>query len=109
MAYDDKLAERIRSVLKRRRDFAEKKMFGGLAFLHNGNMCCGVIKKDLVLRLGKDGVTKALDKPYAREMDFTGKVLKSMVYIGPAGYRTEAQLLRWVAQGVDYVKALPSK
>ncbi len=109
MAYDDKLADRIRSVLKRRQGITEKKMFGGLAFLHNGNMCCGVIKKDLVLRLGKDGVSKALDKPYAREMDFTGKALKSMVYIGPAGYRTEAALRRWVAQGVDYAKSLPAK
>ena len=109
MAYDDKLAERVRSVLKRRRGIAEKKMFGGLTFLLNGNMCCGVIKKDLVLRLGEDGATKALDKPYARKMDFTGKALKSMVYIGPAGYRTEAQLRRWVAQGVDYVKSLPAK
>ncbi len=109
MAYDDKLADRVRTVLKRRRGIAEKKMFGGLAFLHNGNMCCGVIKNDLVLRLGEDGATKALDKPYAREMDFTGKALKSMVYIGPAGYRTEAQLRRWVGQGVDYVKSLPAK
>ncbi|MEE9262950.1 MAG: RNA methyltransferase, partial [Vicinamibacteria bacterium] len=75
----------------------------------NGNMCCGVIKKDLVLRLGEGGAAKALGKPYARKMDFTGKPLKSMVYIGPAGYRTEAQLRRWVAQGVDYVKSLPSK
>ena len=109
MAYDDELAERIRIVLNRRRGVTEKKMFGGLAFLLNGNMCCGVIKKDLVLRLGEGGAAKALGKPYAREMDFTGKPLKSMVYISPAGYRTEAQLRRWVAEGVDYVKSLPSK
>ena len=109
MAYDDKLADRVRVVLKRRSCVTERKMFGGLAFLLNGHMCCGVLEKDLVLRLGKDGVTKALDKPYAREMDFTGRALKSMVYIGPAGYRTEVQLRRWVGQGVDYVKSLPAK
>lgn len=109
MAYDDKLVGRVRRALQRRRGISEKKMFGGLAFLLDGNMCCGVIKKDLVLRLGEEGVSKALDKPYAREMDFTGKPLKSMVYIGPAGYRTETQLRRWVAQGVDYVKSLPAK
>ncbi len=109
MAYDDKLAERIRSVLKRRSGVTEKKMFGGLTFLLNGNMSCGVIKQDLVLRLGEDGASKALGKPYARKMDFTGKPLKSMVYIGPAGYRTEAQLRRWVMQGVDYAKSLPAK
>jgi TfoX/Sxy family transcriptional regulator of competence genes len=109
MAYDDKLADRVRTVLKRRRGVTEKKMFGGLAFLLNGNMCCGVIRKDLVLRLGEDGAAKALDKPYAREMDFTGKPLKTMVYIGRAGYRTEAQLRHWVTQGVDYAKSVPAK
>ena len=109
MAYDDKLADRVRGVLKRRRGITEKKMFGGLAFLLNGNMCCGVIKKDLVLRLGEERATKALVKPYAREMDFTGRPLKSMVYIGPAGCRTEEQLRRWVTEGLDYVKSLPAK
>ena len=109
MAYNEKLATRLRGVLKRRRGIAEKKMFGGLAFMLNGNMCCGVIGKDLVLRLGKQGAAKALDQPHTREMDFTGRPLKTMVYIGPAGYRRDADLCRWVGQAAEYARSLPGK
>ena len=109
MAYDEKLATRVREVLKRRRGVTERQMFGGLAFLLNGNMCCGVIKKNLVLRLGARGAGRALSQPHAREMDFTGRALKTMVYVGPAGYRTEKDLRRWLKQAADYVKSLPVK
>ena len=109
MAYDEKLADRLRVVLKRRRGIEEKKMFGGLAFMLNGNMCCGVIKRDLVLRLGKQGAAEALDEPYTREMDFTGRSLKTMIYVSPTGYRRDTDLRRWVGRAADYVKSLPRK
>jgi len=109
MAYDEKLADRLRVVLKRRRGIEEKKMFGGLAFMLNGNMCCGVNQKNLVLRLGKQGAAEALDEPHTREMDFTGRSLKTMIYVRPAGYRRDVNLQRWVARAVDYVKSLPRK
>jgi TfoX/Sxy family transcriptional regulator of competence genes len=109
MAYNESAANRVRKLLKRRKGFAERKMFGGIAFLLNGNMCCGVVDDDLVLRLGPELAAEALDKPHTREMDFTGKSLKSMVYLAPAGYKTEAALGRWVRQVAQFTASLPPK
>ncbi|MFQ5443662.1 MAG: TfoX/Sxy family protein [Nitrospinales bacterium] len=110
MAYDDKTADRVRNVLKRRKGFTERKMFGGIAFVFNGHMACGVNQKDLVLRLGEERTAKALrGEPYTRELDFTGKVLKSMVYVSPAGFNSNEKLRFWVDQAIAYVKTLPAK
>ena len=109
MAYEDAVADRVRKILKRRKGISERKMFGGIAFMLNGNMVCGVIKKDLVLRLGKERAAKALSEPHTREMDFTGKAIKSMVYIDPAGYESDDQLRAWVQRAFDYAKTLPAK
>ncbi len=109
MAYDEAVAEKVRKILKRRKGITERKMFGGMAFLLNGNMCCGVMKKDIVLRLGEDRASEALTEPHTREMDFTGKVIKTMVYVSPSGYRSEEQLRSWVGRALDYVKTLPAK
>ena len=109
MAYDENLADRIRGVLASRKDVTEKKMFGGLSFMLGGNMCCGVIKDDLVLRVGPDGYERALAKPHARPMDFTGRPLKGMVYVDPEGYRTEQALKYWVDQALSFALSLPPK
>jgi TfoX/Sxy family transcriptional regulator of competence genes len=109
MAYDERMAERVRKLLKRRKGITERKMFGGLAFLLNGNMCCGIIEKDLMLRLGEEGAAKALKRGHTREMDFTGKPLKTMVYVSAAGYRSDDQLRGWVNQAISFVKTLPTK
>jgi len=109
MPYDDAVVERVRSVLKRRKGISERKMFGGMAFMLNGNMVCGVNKKDLVLRLGEERAAQALKEPNTREMDFTGKVLKSMVYVSPAGYKSDDQLKAWVKRAFDFAKTLPAK
>ena len=109
MAYDEELAARVRKTLARRRGVTEKKMFGGLAFLVQGNMCCGVLKKDLVLRLGKEGTAKALKERHTRKMDFTGRALSSMVYVAPSGYRTDEDLSAWVKRALVFVKTLPPK
>lgn len=82
-------------------------MFGGLAFLVDGKMCCGVIGKDLVLRLGEEGTVRALGRAHTREMDFTGRSLKTMVYVAPGGYRRETDLRRWVGRAIEYVRSLP--
>ena len=87
MAYDEKLADRVREVLQRRRGVSEKKMFGGLAFLVNGHMACGVQGDDLMVRVGPDAYDAALKKAGTRPMDFTGRPLKGMVYVGPRGHR----------------------
>ncbi|KPK49228.1 MAG: RNA methyltransferase [Myxococcales bacterium SG8_38_1] len=109
MAYDEKLAERIREVLKRRRGVSEKEMFGGLAFLVNGHMACGVQGDDLMVRVGPEDYESALKKTGARPMDFTGRPLKGMVYVGPRGHRRAPSLKAWVERGLSYVRSLPPK
>lgn len=109
MAYDEALAGRIRAILARRRGVTERKMFGGIAFMLRGNMCCGALKKYLVVRVGPEYYPKALSRPHARPMDFTGRPLKGFVYVEPGGYRTDRVLTRWIDLGVDYVASLPKK
>lgn len=109
MAYDEDLASRIRQTLAPRADIMERKMFGGLAFMLRGNMCCGVVGDMLMLRLGKEGTSAALQEPHTRPMDFTGKIMKSMVYVGPAGTSDRKSLNRWVNRGADYAASLPPK
>ncbi len=109
VAHDDAVVDRVRQVLKRRKGISERKMFGGIAFMLSGNMVCGVNKKDLVLRLGEERAAKALTEPHTRAMDFTGKVLKSMVYVSPAGYKSDDALKAWVGRALDFSKTLPAK
>ncbi len=109
MPYDEAIADRIRTTLKRTKGVGEKKMFGGLAFMLNGHMACGVLKTTLVLRLGNEGAANALKESHTRPMDFTGKPLKSMVYIDPKGFNSEAALKAWVKRAVDYARSLAPK
>ena len=109
MSYDEKTAERIRGVLSGRGDVVEKKMFGGLCFMVNGGMCCGLTSTAFMVRVGPDHYEEALAQPHARPMDFTGRPLAGMVYIDPAGFRTDAALAKWVQRGVAFVSALPAK
>ncbi len=107
MAYDENLADRIRKVLARHKALTEKKMFGGVAFMLGGKMCCGVVKNDLVVRVGPEHHEEALAQPHARPMDFTGWPMKGFLFIGPAGYRTDEALAKWVKQAVEFVSTLP--
>jgi len=109
MAYSEELAARIREVLARRKGVAEKKMFGGLTFMLRGHMCCGVVKDELVLRLGPEQGEKALKEPYTRACDFTGRLMKGMVMVSPSGYKTDDGLWQWVQQAADFVLSLPAK
>jgi len=84
-------------------------MFGGVAFLVRGNMCCGVVGNDLMVRVGADGYKDALARPHVREMDFTGRPLKGMVYVSAIGVRTAKQLQSWVDRGAQFAKSLPAK
>jgi hypothetical protein len=85
VAYDAHLADRIRSILKSAGEFSERKMFGGLAFMVNGQMCCGALNTDLVLRLPPEQAAASLRRPHTRPMDFTGKPMKSMIYVSATG------------------------
>jgi TfoX/Sxy family transcriptional regulator of competence genes len=109
LAYNEELAGRVREVLDGLPGFAERKMFGGLCFTLDGNICCGITGTDLMLRLGKAGATAALKEGYAREMDFTGKAIRSMIYVEPSGYTTDADLKAWLDRAVRFVQTLPPK
>jgi TfoX/Sxy family transcriptional regulator of competence genes len=109
MAYDDALAERVRSVLGPDPAVGERKMFGGLAFMLNGNMACGVLGDDLMVRVGPDAWEECLALPHAREMDFTGRSMRGMVYVGPAGTAEDDALAEGVGRGADFAGSLPPK
>jgi TfoX/Sxy family transcriptional regulator of competence genes len=102
MAFDEALAMRVRAALASRRDIDERRMFGGLAFLMHGNMLCGVHGDALILRLGREGSAEALARPHVRPMDLTGKVLRTMVYVDPAGCRGSAQLRSWLERALRF-------
>ena len=109
MAYDDGLAQRIREVLDDRDDVTERKMFGGIAFMLGGNMCCGVVGDALMLRVGPNAYDDCLALPHAREMDFTGKSMRGMLYVGTGGIEEDGDLAAWVSRGVAFAGSLPAK
>jgi TfoX/Sxy family transcriptional regulator of competence genes len=109
MAFDERLAERLRAVLTEVPDVREQRMFGGLAFLVGGHMACGVVGDELMLRLGEAGADAALDQPHVRPMDFTGRPMRTMVFVKPAGIKARPALERWVRQAVAHVEQLPKK
>ena len=109
MAHDDGLSQRIREMLENEPCVDEKRMFGGLAFMVNGNMSVGVTNADLMVRVGPDDYESALAEPYARPMDFTGKPLRGFVYVDAKGYESDEGLAKWVDKGVSYALSLPPK
>jgi TfoX/Sxy family transcriptional regulator of competence genes len=109
MPYDVKLAERVRKELRSVDRVTEIKMFGGLCFTIAGNMCCGVLNDDLVIRLDHETAAQALGEPHVRPMDFTGRPSRGVVYVAPGGYRTPAGLRRWVKRSVAFASSLPPK
>jgi len=109
MVYDEKLANRIRKMLVTQKGLAEQKMFGGIAFMLNGNMCCGVVKNSLMVRVGPKNYERALAEPYVRPMDFTGRPLRGFVFVGSGGYQTDRDLAKWVKRAVDFASSLPAK
>jgi len=99
MAYDEKLAQRIRQAFGARRDIAERKMFGGLTFLWGGRMCCGIVGADLMVRVAEDQFDEVVRRPHVRPMDFTGRPMRGFVYVSPPGFRTAAALRTWLSRG----------
>ncbi len=108
MAYDEDLADRVRAALPTDGMLTERKMFGGLAFMLDGHMCCGIVKDSLMLRLGPEATERALDRPHVRPMDFTGRPSAGMVFVDLEGLKG-ASLRRWVSASVDYARSLPPK
>jgi hypothetical protein len=109
MAYDEGLAERIRELLDGRPDVVEKRMFGGLAFMVAGHMCCGVVGEVLMARVGPGEHARALRQPHVRPMDFTGRPMKGFVFVDADGVASDADLRRWVSACRPFVESLPAK
>ena len=108
MAYNEKLAERLRSELKGV-PFVEKKMFGGVGFLIHGNMACGVYKNDMIVRVDPAKHERLLKKPSAKVFDITGRPMKGWLMVEAEGYKTSKQLNSWIKEGVEFALTLPPK
>lgn len=112
MAYDRDMNDRIRDALKAlgARGITETSLMGGLVFLQNGNMLCGMDQKHgLMVRVGKNQHEKVLKLKHARPMDFTGRPMKGFVFVEVEGYKTEAALKRWLSYGLAFTGTLPKK
>jgi TfoX/Sxy family transcriptional regulator of competence genes len=109
MAYDERLAERIRGQMASVQGFVEKRMFGGIGFLIHGNMACGINGENLIIRVGAEQYQAALAEPHVRPFDMTGRPMKGWVVIAPEGCTTEADLRSWVQRGVAMAQSLPAK
>jgi TfoX/Sxy family transcriptional regulator of competence genes len=109
MPYDTLLAARIRAVLGPLSDLVEKTMFGGVGFLVNGNMACGVHKNDLIVRVGPASYEEALSRPHTHVFDMTGHPMAGWVMVEPQGCATESDLRAWIAQGLTFAGSLPAK
>ena len=109
MGYDVMLAKRVGVLLRRRKNITQKEMFGGACFLVNGNMCCGVIRDRLVVRVGPVQYEQLLQKRHVRLMDFTGKPLSGFLYVMPAGLKRRDALASWLERGLQYASSLPKK
>ncbi len=109
MAYDERLARRIRATLRGKRHVTEKKMFGGIAFLRKGLMFVGISDSSLMARVGKDNHADSLSRKHVRPMDFTGKPMQGYVFVDAKGTKTEAQLCFWLERCGQFVATLPPK
>jgi len=109
VSYDQEAAGRVRAMLSSRDDVVEKKMVGGLSFLVNGHLCCGITGPALMVRVGAEGRDQALREPHVRPMEFAGRPMAAFVRIDPAGFAAEDALAGWVQRGLDFVSRLPPK
>ena len=109
MPYNEDIAERVRQFLRLHRGFSEKKMFGGVGFLLHGNMCVGVWREFLILRLGREQADDALREPFVKPFDITGRAMSGWVMVEEPGIEDDAALAEWVGQAVSFVQTLPAK
>ncbi|WGL17662.1 TfoX/Sxy family protein [Microbulbifer bruguierae] len=107
MGYSKALADKVRYLLGQNDALTEKQMFGGLAFMLNGNMACGVVGEELMVRVGPENYDEALSERYTRPMDYTGRPLKGMVYVEEDAIQQD--LDGWITKGVEFAGSLPPK
>ena len=105
MAYNEELAQRMRSALKPlSKNIEEKRMFGGIAFMYKNKMACGVMKDDMMVRVVAEKYEDRLKHPDAREMDFTGKTIKNFLYVSPSAFETEEKLMDWINLSIEHAE-----
>lgn len=109
MAYDNALADRIRTAVGDRAGLTEREMFGGIGFMLQGNMAVGVLGDELMVRIDKQETEQALAEPGARTFDFTGRPMKGWVMVSAEGFSNDQAFERWVLRGVEYASSLPAK
>ncbi len=109
MAYDEGLAQRLTEYFEDVPGVTDKKMFGGLCFMHQGNMVGGIVGDELMLRVGPDAYEACLAEPHAREMDFTGRTMKGMIYVAAEGLAEDEDLEAWVERALAFASSLPAK
>ena len=109
MAYDEGLAQRLREALAHEDGLAERRMFGGIAFMLHGNMAAGVSNDELMVRAGPERVDEALDRPHARVFDLSGRLMNGWVLVAPEGTVDDADLAGWLELGVSFARSLPPK
>jgi TfoX/Sxy family transcriptional regulator of competence genes len=109
MAYDAELAERVRDALSMRDGLSEREMFGGIGFMLNGNVACGVIGEDLIVRLSPEDAERALAEEHTRPFDYTGRPMRGWIFVAPEGTASEETLAEWVDAGAAFAASLPAK
>lgn len=109
MAYDKKLEERLDQLITGRKDIHSQKMFGGVGYLLRGNMCFGIFRNDLILRVGEEQAVKALKRKSTKPFDITGRAMKGWLMVKPEGIRSAALLKSWVGSAIAFVSQLPRK
>ena len=109
MAYDEGLAQRVRELLEEETGFNEKRMFGGICFLLYGNMACGIINDDIIVRVGTEKYEGLLQLPHVRKFDITGRPMKGWVMVSYEGYESDEVLSEWIERGLDFALSLPPK
>lgn len=109
MPYDEKLYQRINEALKTTKDIEPKKMFGGICFMHRGNMLCGIDGQRLMVRVGPDQHAQALSLKHASVMDITGKPMKGFIFVSPNGTKSVSDLKKWLKLGLNFTSSLPPK
>jgi TfoX/Sxy family transcriptional regulator of competence genes len=108
MAYDEKLAQRIRQTLTTTKHVNEKEMMGGLTFMLNDKMCIGIIKDEMMCRIDPELQETALEKPGCRVMDFTGRPMKGYVMVNEHGMKTKKEFEYWINLCLDFNKTAKS-
>lgn len=109
MAYDLELEQRLDKAIARRKDFHKQKMFGGVGYLLRGNMCFGIWKDGIILRIGEENAAEALKTKHVKVFDITGRVMKGWVMVDAPGIKSDPDLKNWISTAIEFVAELPRK